>query len=77
MKINQTNSMKVNDLQPGLDEVVKSVRGKNLFFSNDVSSAIVEADLIFISVNTPTKVIGNGKVSIEIKLRTYKLLCSN
>lgn len=49
--------------QPGLDDVVKACRGKNLFFSNDVKSAILEADLIFISVNTPTKTFGNGKVS--------------
>lgn len=51
-------------LQPGLDNVVKACRGKNLFFSTDINTAILEADLIFISVNTPTKTIGNGKVSI-------------
>lgn len=60
-RIAQWNSDKLPIYEPGLDEVVKSVRGKNLFFSNDVSTAIIEADLIFISVNTPTKVIGNGK----------------
>lgn len=49
-------------LQPGLDEVVRGCRGQNLFFSNDVKTAILEADLIFISVNTPTKAFGNGKV---------------
>lgn len=42
---------------------MKACRGKNLFFSNDVKTAILEADLIFISVNTPTKSFGNGKVS--------------
>ncbi|KAJ8934702.1 hypothetical protein NQ314_013224 [Rhamnusium bicolor] len=47
--------------QPGLDDVVKMCRGRNLFFSNDVNTAILEADLIFISVNTPTKTFGNGK----------------
>lgn len=36
-------------------------RGRNLFFSTDVSKAIDEAEVIFISVNTPTKVSGNGK----------------
>ena len=46
--------------EPGLDEVVKSCRGKNLFFSTDVDKAIIEADLIFVSVNTPTKVKGVG-----------------
>lgn len=47
--------------KPGLDEVVKSCRGRNLFFSNDVIKAIEEAELIFISVNTPPKVSGDGK----------------
>ncbi|XP_018576727.1 UDP-glucose 6-dehydrogenase-like [Anoplophora glabripennis] len=60
-RIAQWNSDKLPIFEPGLDEVVKLCRGKNLFFSNDVSTAILEADLIFISVNTPTKVIGNGK----------------
>merc|ERR1712151_1005381 len=44
----------------GLDEVVKACRGKNLFFSTDVKSAIEEADIIFASVNTPTKTKGVG-----------------
>ncbi|XP_018576732.1 UDP-glucose 6-dehydrogenase-like isoform X1 [Anoplophora glabripennis] len=60
-RIAQWNSDKLPIYEPGLDEVVKLCRGKNLFFSNDVSTAILEADLIFISVNTPTKAIGNGK----------------
>lgn len=47
--------------QPGLDEVMRVCRGRNLFFSTDVSKAIDEAELIFICVNTPTKVCGNGK----------------
>merc|ERR1711915_455016 len=46
--------------EPGLDEVVKRCRGKNLFFSTDVKTAIQEADIIFASVNTPTKVRGRG-----------------
>jgi UDPglucose 6-dehydrogenase len=46
--------------EPGLDEVVKQCRGKNLFFSTDVKRAIEEADIIFASVNTPTKVTGVG-----------------
>uniref|UniRef100_UPI001EAF264D UDP-glucose 6-dehydrogenase-like n=1 Tax=Oncorhynchus gorbuscha TaxID=8017 RepID=UPI001EAF264D len=46
---------------PGLKEVVESCRGKNLFFSTDIDSAIRDADLIFISVNTPTKTYGMGK----------------
>src|SRR5690606_308203 len=47
--------------EPGLDEVVKEARGRNLFFSTDVDRAIDEADMIFISVNTPTKTYGKGK----------------
>jgi UDPglucose 6-dehydrogenase len=47
--------------EPGLDDVVRQTRGKNLFFSTDVKGAIAEADMIFISVNTPTKKYGVGK----------------
>ncbi|MGX1639417.1 nucleotide sugar dehydrogenase [Sphingobacterium sp. NPDC055431] len=47
--------------EPGLDAVVKEARGRNLFFSTDVEKAIDEADMIFISVNTPTKTYGKGK----------------
>lgn len=47
--------------EPGLLEVVKQARGRNLFFGTDVESAIREADMIFISVNTPTKTYGVGK----------------
>ena len=58
------NDKDVNNIpiyEPGLNEIVANTRGKNLFFSTDVDSAIVEADLIFISVNTPTKTYGTGK----------------
>ena len=47
--------------EPGLDNVVAEARGRNLFFSTDVDRAIEEADMIFISVNTPTKTYGKGK----------------
>ena len=46
--------------EPGLVEVVKASRGRNLFFSTDVDKGIREADLIFVSVNTPTKKSGVG-----------------
>ncbi|KAG9041682.1 UDP-glucose 6-dehydrogenase 1 [Tulasnella sp. UAMH 9824] len=46
--------------EPGLLEVVKEARGRNLFFSTDVDKGIREADLIFVSVNTPTKKSGVG-----------------
>ena len=47
--------------EPGLAEVVADARGRNLFFSTAVDQAIDEADMIFISVNTPTKTYGIGK----------------
>ena len=46
--------------EPGLEDVVRATRGKNLFFTVEVDSAIEEADLIFVSVNTPTKKSGVG-----------------
>jgi UDPglucose 6-dehydrogenase len=46
--------------EPGLLEVVKSARGRNLFFSNDIQAAIRESEIIFVSVNTPTKNFGEG-----------------
>ena len=46
--------------EPGLQQVVESARGRNLFFSTDVRKAIREADIIFVSVGTPTKTYGVG-----------------
>jgi UDPglucose 6-dehydrogenase len=60
--------------EPGLAEVVKETRGRNLFFSTDVASAIASADMIFISVNTPTKMYGKGKgMAADLK---YIELCA-
>lgn len=58
---NHEDLSKLPVYEPGLDEVVKEARGRNLFFSTDVDRAIDEADMIFISVNTPTKTYGKGK----------------
>ncbi|MFI8380446.1 nucleotide sugar dehydrogenase [Leeuwenhoekiella sp. NPDC079379] len=58
------NDADVNNIpiyEPGLADVVAEARGRNLFFSTDVDRAIDEADMIFISVNTPTKTYGIGK----------------
>uniref|UniRef100_A0A915PFE3 UDP-glucose 6-dehydrogenase n=1 Tax=Setaria digitata TaxID=48799 RepID=A0A915PFE3_9BILA len=60
-KIKQWNSDHLPIFEPGLDEVVKSCRGRNLFFSDDIPTAIRNAQLIFMSVNTPTKTYGRGK----------------
>jgi UDPglucose 6-dehydrogenase len=46
--------------EPGLDEVVKQRRGKNLHFSTAVKETIQAADIIFVAVNTPTKTYGVG-----------------
>src|SRR5512133_70567 len=46
--------------EPGLDEVVRCSRGRNLFFSTEIDRNIAEADIIFVSVNTPTKTFGQG-----------------
>ena len=54
----QTDSLPI--YEPGLLDVVKQARGRNLFFSTDVESAIQRADIIFVSVNTPTKTFGEG-----------------
>jgi UDPglucose 6-dehydrogenase len=47
--------------EPGLLEVVKQARGKNLFYNTDIDAAIKQADMVFMSVNTPTKTFGVGK----------------
>jgi UDPglucose 6-dehydrogenase len=46
--------------EPGLLDVVKQARGRNLFFSTDIAAGIRAADIIFVSVNTPTKTFGHG-----------------
>ena len=46
--------------EPGLDAVVGRSRGRNLTFSTEVDNAIAGADMVFISVNTPTKTKGLG-----------------
>ncbi|XP_069510319.1 UDP-glucose 6-dehydrogenase-like [Ambystoma mexicanum] len=60
-RIRAWNSPQLPIFEPGLQEVVESCRGVNLFFSTDISEAIRGADIIFISVNTPTKTFGIGK----------------
>ena len=47
--------------EPGLSDVVNEARGRNLFFSTEIDKAIDESEMIFISVNTPTKTYGEGK----------------
>ena len=60
--------------EPGLGAIVAEARNRNLFFSTDVESAIDEAQMIFISVNTPTKTYGSGKgMAADLK---YIELCA-
>lgn len=62
--------------EPGLEGVVREARGRNLFFSTDVDKGIREADLIFVSVNTPTKKTGVGAgfaADLKFGFRAYLL----
>jgi UDPglucose 6-dehydrogenase len=59
-QIDAWNSPDLPIYEPGLLEVVDKCRGKNLFFSTDIDAEIKKADIIFISVNTPTKTMGIG-----------------
>lgn len=59
-RIAQWNSNDLPIYEPGLDELVKATRNRNLFFSTDVERGIRENDIIFVSVNTPTKTFGTG-----------------
>jgi len=76
-RINAWNSSNLEDLpiyEPGLAEVVREARGRNLFFSTEVDQAIDAAEMIFISVNTPTKTYGAGKgMAADLK---YIELCA-
>ncbi len=59
------NSDNLPVFEPNLDGLVKEVRNKNLFFSTDVEGSIKAADIVFISVNTPTKNYGYGAGSVS------------
>lgn len=71
---NDENTNNIPIYEPGLDKIVAEARGRNLFFSTDVEKAIDEAQIIFISVNTPTKTYGKGKgMAADLK---YIELCA-
>jgi len=73
-RINAWNSEELPVFEPGLDEVVKTARGRNLFFTTDKVSAIKEADIVFVSVGTPTKSYGmNAGQAADLK---YVELCA-
>tara|TARA_A200000113_G_scaffold62481_1_gene53724 strand:- start:42 stop:1439 length:1398 start_codon:yes stop_codon:yes gene_type:complete len=63
-KIKAWNSQNLNDLpiyEPGLKKIIKKTRNKNLIFSTDTDKAILDSQIIFLAVNTPTKLKGQGK----------------
>jgi len=59
-RIRAWNGDRLPIYEPGLDEVVARARGRNLFFSTDIEEGIRNGDIIFVSVNTPTKTFGQG-----------------
>jgi UDPglucose 6-dehydrogenase len=59
-RVRAWNSDELPIFEPGLLDVVKQARGRNLFFSTDIAAGIRAADIIFVSVNTPTKTFGHG-----------------
>jgi len=76
-RIRDWNDVDTNNIpiyEPGLSAIVAEARGRNLFFSMEVDAAITDADMIFISVNTPTKTYGTGKgMAADLK---YIELCA-
>lgn len=76
-RIASWNDQDINNIpiyEPGLADIVGEARGRNLFFTTEVEKAIHEAQVIFISVNTPTKTYGSGKgMAADLK---YIELCA-
>ncbi len=71
---NDSDLSKLPIYEPGLADIVKETRGKNLFFSTEINKTIDESEMIFISVNTPTKTYGKGKgMAADLK---YVELCA-
>ena len=71
---NDPDLSKLPIYEPGLADIVKETRHKNLFFSTNIDAAIDESEMIFISVNTPTKTYGKGKgMAADLK---YIELCA-
>ena len=71
---NSKDLSKLPVFEPGLDKVVSETRNKNLFFSTEIEKHIDKSEMIFISVNTPTKTYGDGKgMAADLK---YVELCA-
>ena len=79
-RIKQWNSDKLPIYEPGLWEVVRQVRGRNLFFSTDIPNGIAEADIIFVAINTPIKTYGEGagrSTDLQYWEKTARVILSN
>jgi UDPglucose 6-dehydrogenase len=59
-RIDQWNSDALPIFEPGLEEILQESKGRNLFFSTDIENGIRDSEIIFVSVNTPTKIFGEG-----------------
>ena len=59
-RIHRWNSDSLPIFEPGLDKLIETARGRNLFFSTEIDVGIRDADIIFVAVNTPTKTFGQG-----------------
>ena len=73
---NGSDLSKLPIYEPGLADIVKETRNKNLFFSTDIDSAIDKSEMIFISVNTPTKTYGKG-IGMAADLKYIELCARN
>lgn len=60
-RIQEWNSGNPPIYEPGLCEILEKTLNVNLFFTHEVEKVIKECDIIFISVNTPTKTYGRDK----------------
>lgn len=75
-RIEAWNSSSLPIFEPGLWDVIKAVRNKNLFFSADVDAAIRDAELVFVSVGTPTKPGGlGGGLAADLGFASNKYVC--
>ena len=79
-RINAWNSENLPIYEPGLKEVIDETRGKNLFFSTDIGTAIKNAEMIFVAVNTPTKEYGEGAgeaTDMKYWMETARSICKH
>ena len=75
-QIDKWNSNNLPIFEPGLQEIIELTRNKNLFFTSDVDYAIRESEIIFVSVNTPTKLYGIG-AGRAADLKNWELAARN